>query len=65
MKKTILAGALSIACFTGGFGLLVHAQDNSDVSSIIHPKQVVAATNQLQSMSYQDVYKLFLLSKGV
>ncbi|AVK85886.1 S-layer homology domain-containing protein [Lysinibacillus sp. B2A1] len=63
MKKTILAGALSIACFTGGFGLLVHAQDNSDVSSIIHPKQVVAATNQLQSMSYQDVYKLFLLSK--
>jgi len=63
MKKTILAGALSIACFTGGFGLQAHAQEKVEVANIIHPKQVVASTNQVQSMSYQDIYKMFLLSK--
>lgn len=63
MKKTILVGALSIACFTGGFGNQAYAKGNEDVVNIIHPKQVVAATNQVQSMSYQDVYKMLLLSK--
>lgn len=63
MKKTILAGALSIACFTGGFGIQAYANGNEAVANIIHPKQVVAATNQVQSMSYQDVYKMLLLSK--
>lgn len=59
----MLAGALSIACFTGGFGGQAYAQEAVDVASIIHPKQAVAATNQLQAMSYQDVYKMLLLSK--
>lgn len=63
MKKTILAGALSIACFTGGFGIQAYANGNEKVADLIHPKQVVAATNQVQSMSYQDVYKMLLLSK--
>lgn len=63
MKKTILAGALSIACFTGGVGIQAYANGNEAVANIIHPKQVVAATNQVQSMSYQDVYKMLLLSK--
>ncbi|MEA0553527.1 S-layer homology domain-containing protein [Lysinibacillus irui] len=63
MKKIMLAGALSIACFTGGFGGQAYAQEAVDVASIIHPKQAVAATNQLQAMSYQDVYKMLLLSK--
>ncbi|MEB2300405.1 S-layer homology domain-containing protein [Lysinibacillus xylanilyticus] len=66
MKKTVLAGALSIACFTGGFGLQANAQeivrDNVEVASIIHPKQVVAATIQVQSMTYQDLYKRLLIS---
>jgi len=63
MKKTLLAGALSIACFTGGFGLQANAQENVDIASIIHPKQAVAATNQVKLMTYQDVYKTFLLAK--
>lgn len=63
MKKTIIAGALSIACLTGGFGVQANAQENVDVSSFIQPKNVVAATNQVQSMSYQDIYKTFLLAK--
>ncbi|MFB7158032.1 S-layer homology domain-containing protein [Lysinibacillus sp. NPDC056232] len=70
MKKTVLAGALSIACFTGGFGLQANAQVNTqvnvqevDVASIIHPKQAVAAVIPLQSMTYQDLYKKLLISK--
>ncbi len=63
MKKTVLAGALSIACFTGGFGLQAHAQEPVNVANIIHPKHIVAATNQIQSMSFQDIYKTLLLSK--
>lgn len=63
MKKTILAGALSIACFTGGFATQAQAQGNDNIANIIHPKQVVVATNQAQSMSYQDIYKTLLLSK--
>ncbi|KOS63842.1 S-layer homology domain-containing protein [Lysinibacillus sp. FJAT-14222] len=69
MKKTILAGALSVACFTGGFGLQANAQVNThvnaqevEVASIIHPKQAVAATIQVQSMTYQDLYKRLLIS---
>ncbi|MFF2178046.1 S-layer homology domain-containing protein [Lysinibacillus sp. NPDC058147] len=63
MKKTVLASALSIACFTGGFGLQANAQENVDVASFIHPKQVVAATKQAQSMTYQDLYKTLVISK--
>jgi len=63
MKKTFIAGALSIACFTGGFGLQANAQENVDVSSFIHPKQAVAATQQVQAMTYQDLYKTFVISK--
>ncbi|MFJ8100178.1 S-layer homology domain-containing protein [Lysinibacillus sp. NPDC096212] len=63
MKKTFLAGALSIACFTGGFGLQANAQETVDVSSIIHPKHAVAATKQAQSMTYQDLYKTLVISK--
>lgn len=63
MKKTFLAGALSIACFTGGFGLQANAQENVDVASFIHPKQAVAATKQAQSMTYQDLYKTLVISK--
>lgn len=63
MKKTVLASALSIACFTGGFGLQANAQENVDVASFIHPKQVVAATVQAQSMTYQDLYKTLVISK--
>lgn len=59
----MLAGALSIACFTGGFGGQAYAQDLVNVANIIHPKQNVAATNQLQAMPYQDIYKMLLLSK--
>ncbi|MEX3747302.1 S-layer homology domain-containing protein [Lysinibacillus xylanilyticus] len=67
MKKTIIAGALSIACLTGGFGVQANAQantqENIDISSFIHPKNVVAATTQAQSMSYQDIYKTLVLAK--
>ena len=67
MKKTIIAGALSIACLTGGFGVQANAQantqENIDISSFIHPKNVVAATTQAQSMSYQDMYKTLVLAK--
>ncbi|MGE8001435.1 S-layer homology domain-containing protein [Lysinibacillus sp. NPDC093190] len=63
MKKTLLASALSIACFTGGFGLQANAQENVDVASFIHPKQAVAATKQAQSMTYQDLYKTLVISK--
>ncbi|MDM5250022.1 MULTISPECIES: S-layer homology domain-containing protein [unclassified Lysinibacillus] len=63
MKKTLLAGALGIACFTGGFGLQANAQENVDLANVIHPKQVVAAATQVQAMSYQDIYKTLLLSK--
>ncbi|CAM5332402.1 SLH domain-containing protein OS=Lysinibacillus sphaericus OX=1421 GN=LS41612_04965 PE=4 SV=1 [Lysinibacillus sphaericus] len=63
MKKTILAGALSIACFTGGFATQAQAQGNDNIANIIHPNQVVVATNQAQSMSYQDIYKMLLLSE--
>ena len=63
MKKTILAGALSIACFTGGFATQAQAQGNANIANIIHPNQVVVATNQVQSMSYQDIYKMLLLSE--
>lgn len=67
MKKTIIAGALSIACLTGGFGVQANAQANTqesiDISSFIHPKNVVAATTQAQSMSYQDIYKTLVLAK--
>ncbi|MEY9975650.1 S-layer homology domain-containing protein [Lysinibacillus sp. RC79] len=62
MKKTLLAGALSIACFTGGFGIQANAQENIDIASFIHPKQVVAATKQVQSMTYQELYKTLLIS---
>ncbi len=63
MKKTFLAGALSIACLTGGFGLQANAQENVDVASFIHPKQAVAATKQVQSMTYQDLYKTLVIAK--
>ncbi|MFJ6210174.1 S-layer homology domain-containing protein [Lysinibacillus sp. NPDC092081] len=63
MKKTLLASALSIACFTGGFGLQANAQENIELDRFIHPKQVVAATDQVKLMTYQDVYKSFLLAK--
>ncbi|MED4554051.1 S-layer homology domain-containing protein [Lysinibacillus capsici] len=62
MKKIMLAGALSIACFTG-VGGQAYAQDVVNVANIIHPKQNVAATSQLQAMPYQDIYKMLLLSK--
>ncbi|KPN89491.1 S-layer homology domain-containing protein [Lysinibacillus sp. ZYM-1] len=63
MKKILLTSALSIACFTGGFGGQAHAQEAVDVASIMHPNQAVAATSQLQGMTYQDIYKMLLLSK--
>ncbi len=67
MKKTLIAGALSIACFTGGFGLQANAQEqvreNLDVASIIHPKQEVAVVIPWQSLTYQDLYKQLLISK--
>ncbi|MGE7093534.1 S-layer homology domain-containing protein [Lysinibacillus sp. NPDC048646] len=65
MKKTILAGALSIACLTGGFGLQAQAQENVGVTKIVNEQLLVASTNtsQVQSMSYQDIYKMLLLSK--
>ena len=58
----MLAGALSIACFTG-VGGQAYAQDVVNVANIIHPKQNVATTSQLQAMPYQDIYKMLLLSK--
>lgn len=63
MKKILLAGALSIVCFTGGFGGQAYAQEAVDVANLIHQKQTVAAADQLQAMSYQDIYKILLLSK--
>ncbi|KOS71709.1 hypothetical protein AEA09_01620 [Lysinibacillus contaminans] len=65
MRKTILAGAISITCLSGGFGLQVQAQGNVDVPSIASEKTLFATTNssQVQTMSYQDIYKIFLLSK--
>ncbi len=63
MKKIMLAGALSIVCFTGGLGGQAYAQEAVDVANLIHQKQTVAAADQLQAMSYQDIYKILLLSK--
>lgn len=63
MKKTLLAGALSIACFTGGFGVHANAQENIDVASFIHSKQDVAVVIPLQSLTYQDLYKQLLISE--
>ena len=65
MRKTILAGALSVTCLTGGGGLQAQAQGNVDVPSLPYEKLLVAATNtsQVQAMSYQDIYKMFVLSK--
>ncbi|MFJ7738075.1 S-layer homology domain-containing protein [Lysinibacillus sp. NPDC097287] len=65
MKKTILAGALTITCLTGGFGLQVQAQGNLDVPSLPYEKPLVASTNvsQVQALSYQDIYKMLVLSK--
>ncbi len=59
----MLAGALSIACFTGGFGGQAYAQEAVDVASLIHAKKAVATTSQSQAMSYQDIYKMLLLVK--
>ena len=61
----MLAGALSITCLTGGFGLQAQAQGNAGVPSIPYEKLLVATTNtsQVQAMSYQDIYKLFVLAK--
>ncbi|WP_235473479.1 hypothetical protein [Lysinibacillus macroides] len=63
MKKIMLAGALSIACFTGGVGGQASAQEAVDVASLIHAKKAVATTGQSQAMSYQDIYKMLLLVK--
>ena len=65
MKKTILAGALTITCLTGGFGLQAQAQGSVGVSSMPYVKQLVATTNvsQVQALSYQDIYKMLVLSK--
>ncbi|MEK4230562.1 S-layer homology domain-containing protein [Solibacillus sp. FSL H8-0538] len=65
MRKSVLAGALSIAYLTTGFGFQVQAQGHIEVSSIVHEKQLFAATNtiQVQGISYQDLYKMFIISK--
>lgn len=65
MRKTILAGALGITCLTGDFGLQAQAQGNIEAPSVSFETVLVASTNnsQVQTMSYQDIYKLFVLSK--
>lgn len=67
MKKTILAGALSITCLTGGFDLQAQAKENAEVPSKSYIKQLVATTNvsQVQALSYQDVYKILVFTKAV
>lgn len=60
----ILASALSIACFTTGVGVQVQAQENVEVSKIISDKSGFASTfSQNQLESYQELYKMLLLSK--
>ncbi|MEG0259417.1 MAG: S-layer homology domain-containing protein [Lysinibacillus sp.] len=69
MRKSILAGALSIAVFSTGFGYQAQAQaqgqGNLDISNVVQEKQLFAATSnsQVQVASYQDIYKMLLLSK--
>lgn len=65
MRKTMLAGALSITCLTGVFSSQAQAQGNIDISSLLSEKPLVATTNtsQMQNKSYQDVYKMLVLSK--
>ncbi|MFJ7951289.1 S-layer homology domain-containing protein [Lysinibacillus sp. NPDC096418] len=67
MKKTILAGALSITCLTGGFDLQAQAKENAEVPSKSYIKQLAATTNvsQVQALSYQEIYKTLVLAKLV
>ena len=61
----MLAGALSITCLTGGFGLQAQAQGNIDIHSLLNENPLVATTNtsQMQNKSYQDIYKMLVISK--
>ena len=65
MRKKIIAGALSITCLTGGIGLQAQAQGNIDIHSLLKENPLVATTNtsQMQNKSFQDIYKMMVLTK--
>lgn len=65
MKKMILAGTLTVSLLTTGFSFNAQAQENLAVPTALTDQNLFAATseNQQQIQSYEDLYKMMLISK--
>lgn len=66
MKKIILAGTLTVSLLTTGFTFNAQAQENAvGVSNILSEQKLFVAANESQQQitSYEDLYKMMIISK--